>query len=198
MSSYCNVTLMNIVPVIQVSTPTVLRFPCWTSYPNSTGAECPLLFVLRKVPQYHSTASGMDGLHAALARTLYALHVCVVHVSSPAVGSQSVLVCMLVVFAAICVCVFLQHAPSINEATVKRHRSAPFWMSPRSSSQVSLDHWASWWPGGAGLAEPVGCCALTWPSPVCHSIWYQPQCSVILHLLCAIRKSLFKKKYIYI
>lgn len=74
------------------------------------------------------------------------LCMCVAYISSTAVGPQSVLVCMLVVYAAVCVCVcvFSQHAHSINEAIVKLHHSAPFWMSPRSSSQVSLDNWASW------------------------------------------------------
>lgn len=40
--------------------------------------------------------------------------------------------------ACVCGCVCLQHVRSINEATVKRRRSAPFWTSPRSSSQVPV------------------------------------------------------------
>lgn len=97
------------------------------------------------------------------------------YISSPAVSLQPVLVCMLVVYAAVrvYVYVFSQHAPSINEATVKLHHLAPFWMSPRSSSQVSLDHWASWWLGEAGLAHRLLCCDIV--LPLCVTPHYTAQ-----------------------
>lgn len=106
--------------------------------------------------RYLCTAPGMTGCMLPLHdHCMFCM--CAANISSPPVGPQSVLVClcMLVVVAAVCVCVcvFLQHPPSTNEATVKRHHSAPFWMSPRSSSQVSLDRWASWWLGRACLTE---------------------------------------------
>ena len=71
---------------------------------------------VQRLPTRHSVWN--DGVHAALARTPYALHVCGPHLQSscgPRLQSVLVCICMLVVFAAVrvcmCVCVFAAAPP---------------------------------------------------------------------------------------
>lgn len=116
-------------------------------------------------------APPVQGCHCSPVRCICMLCVCV---GSCMYVCASVCACVSVCLrACVLVCVFLQQPLSINEATVKRRPLAPFWTSPRSSSQVPA-------AGGTSEAPPtgwlqhawlrlwvVGCCAPMRSSHVC-------------------------------
>lgn len=175
---------MSRVPVIQASAPSV-RLPCWTFFIQTAFCWMPAVVCAEKchavaansqhgtTPQCLEWTGCMLPLHVAHCM----LCMCVAYISSPAVGPESV-VCMLVVYAAVCVCICVFAArPQYKRGHRKTASFGTILDVPKivvTGITGPLDHWASWWPGRAGLAEAVGCSALTWPSPVCYSIRYQP------------------------